>query len=124
MSIAAQIEIFLLDVADWVPSKVICARFCLSRRSLRASGKRPGLLDSFSVSCSKRGYKHVACLSTDEYIKAKHSTRKHGIGELRKTKLWDRARSNCLTGPRRHQFERHTGQGILILTKPQPRNHQ
>jgi len=110
----AQIELFLLETKDWVPASVVCARFCLNERSLRAVGENPGLLDHCAVS-SKQGYKHIACLSTEEWLTVKHRLRRHAAGQFRKTKRWDQARHNSLAGLKPYQEERHTGQRLLAV---------
>jgi hypothetical protein len=43
------VETFLLTQPDWVSAQAIAARFCLDERSLRTSGKQPGLLSKVAV---------------------------------------------------------------------------
>jgi hypothetical protein len=114
MDLADQIEIFLIDTGDWTPASVLCARFSLDQRTLRAHGDRPGLLDHCAVS-SHLGYKHISRLTTEEWLAVKHRLRRHAAGQFRKTKRWDQARHNSLTGLKPHQIERHTGQHLLPL---------
>jgi len=114
MSLAADIELWLLTRGDWVSAEEICQRFSIRPRMLRADGDRAGLLDQFAVSSTKEGgYKHIALISGDEFRRLDHRLRRHAIAELRRSKLWRRARRNCLTG-RAPTVERHTGQGLLF----------
>lgn len=41
MSMAAQIELYLLTRGDWVSGKELCQRFNIAARSLRADGGPP-----------------------------------------------------------------------------------
>ena len=109
----AQIELFLLDAADWVPARVICARFAIDERSLRASGERAGLLDDFAVS-SDKGYKHVRNLTAAEVEAVEHRLRSHAVSQFQKRRRWRRARRNNFAGLTPHKFERHTGQGVML----------
>jgi hypothetical protein len=102
----------LLDAADWVPAKVICARFCIDERGLRASGDQPGLLDDFAVSGNK-GYKHVRNLTSVEVEAVEHRLRSHAVAQLVKLRRWKSARKNNFTGLK-PRFERHTGQGVML----------
>jgi len=113
MTLAAQIEAFLLLEARWVPALEICLRFHISQRSLRASHRRPGLLDDFAVS-SKKGHKHTSLLTTAEYLPYKHKMLRHSLSQIRKIKKWDAGRHKQLT-KKPLLIERHNGQGVMPL---------
>lgn len=114
MNLSSQIELYLLERADWVPVKDICIKFGVDQRALRATGKTPGLCDTFAIS-SNAGYKHASLINSQEYLSHKHRLRKHAIQELRKARRWDQARKNCLYGMKPSQIERHSGQILLPL---------
>jgi hypothetical protein len=111
MTLAAQIEAYLLLEARWVPAVEICQRFQVSKRKLRACRTRPGLLDDFAVS-SKQGHKHTSLLTTAEYLPYKHKMLRHSISQIRKIKKWDNGRHNSLT-KKPVLIERHSGQLLL-----------
>jgi len=112
-----QVEAFLLSVGGWVSKLQICDRFGIPERRTRADDDRPGLLDNFAVSSTREGqsgFIHNKFLPTKDYLPIKHRIKRHAIGELRKTRRWDAARSNCLTGKRPGMMERHTGQLVFL----------
>ena len=113
MNIKGQIEEFLFQAGGWVQIPVICARFAIDERQLRAVGRLPSILDEFAVT-GKQGAIHHEFLSSDEFGKLERSLGRHAIAELRRRKRWRQARYNRLT--RRGQFaiEQHTGQGVML----------
>jgi hypothetical protein len=116
MDLARQIELHLLDRAEWVSVQDLCTRFAIRPRMLRADGDRDGLLDNFAVSSTRgnqHGFIHINLLSSDDYIRAKRRLRKHGIRELRKVRRWEQARARARIGLK-PTIERHTGQLLLI----------
>lgn len=113
MNIAQQIEDFLLQSGGWVPAQLVCARFCVTERSLRAKGDEPGVMDGFAVS-STAGYKHVALLTVAEYLAVKHRLRWHSANQFRKTKRWDKARQRCIKTVPPVRIESQTGQVVLL----------
>jgi hypothetical protein len=114
---AADIERWLLDLASWVPASAICERYGIPERQLRADGRRPGLLDEFAVSSTRNGhngYIHHKYLPTEEWLPIKHRLRKHAVAELRRVKVWTRARARVLS-PAPAPAEAHTGQLVMSL---------
>jgi hypothetical protein len=97
LQLQREIEAFLLQAGGWVSREALVERFDVNERSLRAKGRRPGLLDGFAVSCSDGGFIHHKFLPTDEWLQIKHRMRRHAVAELRKTKRWDEGRQNCRT---------------------------
>jgi hypothetical protein len=83
ITLASQIEAFLLERQAWVPVREICGRFGVNERCLRALDGRPPICSEFALSNSKRGFKHIAFATRDEAMHAYRSRRKHGIGELK-----------------------------------------
>jgi len=116
MSIAQQIERYLLACGDWIPVREICRRFDIRERRLRALDDRPGLCSRFAISGDK-GIKHVSCATTTEWLQFKHRLRKHGIGELVRVRDLDRRRQTVTTSIARPPltFERDTNQAVLHL---------
>ena len=106
-----QIEAFLLEVKDWVLAQVICARFTLTERALRAHNGKPGVLDNFAVS-SDKGYKHISLFTQEEFLERCHTIRRHGIGELRKTRLWKKVRARIQKPATPYRLD-PTGQTLL-----------
>lgn len=83
-------------------------------------GGRPGVIDHCAVSSTREGgYKHVALISADEFMRLDHRLRRHAIAELRRSRTWRLARRNCITG-RTPTVERHSGQGLLFPIPTQP----
>jgi hypothetical protein len=112
--LASNIEIFLLLQGDWVSVEELCQRFAITERLLRADGKRRPLCGRFAISSSTKGLKHIRHATTEERITYKHARLKVLVANARALKEYDQALSNCLTGKRPAQVERHTGQGILL----------
>ena len=94
ITLAAQIEAFLLDRQTWVPVRQICQRFGIDGRALRAIDGKPPLCADFAISNSKRGFKHLAFADREEALHAYRARRKHGIGECvsarQMLKSWER----------------------------------
>ena len=111
-----QIERFLLERGGWVPGSVICAAFELrSDRILRGVGSKPGLCSDFAIS-SDKGFKHIRCASSREYIAFKHRMRRHAVAELSRSRLLDQRRNNLLKHVRSvpFDFQPDTGQGVFF----------
>lgn len=113
MDIKPQIEAFLIQAGGWVPIEVICARFCINERKLRAVGRLPGLLDDFAVTGDKGAIHHLH-LSTEEFGRMDRRIGRHGISELRKRKRWRQGRQRTLKTTRAgYSWEKESGQGLL-----------
>lgn len=112
-----QIEQYLLDYPGdgWVKSKVLCDRFGVTERQLRAVGGQQGLCSAFAIS-SDKGFKHVEKASTREWLRFKNRMRRHAIGELRRSSILDRRRHQVTKTTKRPEFirERDTNQGLLF----------
>lgn len=109
-----QIEQLLLARRDWVSSEELVSFSGLPNdRALRQVGDKQGLCSGFAIS-SDKGFKHVSLASTGEWLRFKHRLRKHGIQELCRVRDLDRARSRQVNTVKRHTFEKHTGQGVLL----------
>lgn len=120
--LAAQIELYLLDRADWVPTMEICGRFGVRDRQLRRDGRRKGLIDHCAVSSTnngENGFIHHRYLPTADYLPIKHGRLKHAISEIRKVRDWDRGRLMVKTGKPPLQYETLTGQSLLPLAVPE-----
>ena len=111
-----QIEEYLLDRGDWVHAAELCEIFGVEERQLRQVGRVPGLCTGFAISLPGKGFKHVACATTAEYVHFKHAMRRHGIGELRRVKELDKRRKTATQSFKNRVFEKDTGQGILLMT--------
>lgn len=115
MTLARQIELYLLDKGTWVSVAELCRRFEIRDRQLRADGDRDGLLDDFAVSSTRgreHGYMHVHCIEREDYLRAKRRLRKHSIRQLRKTKKWEQARARQRKGLPPHPV---TLEGQILL---------
>jgi len=114
VDVADQIEAFLLERRDWVPSAEICKRFDVTDRRLRQVNGQPGLCSDFAVS-GDRGFKHVALASTREWLHFKHRIRRHGIGELVRIRDLGRRRQTVTRAARSVLFEADSPQAILPI---------
>ena len=114
-ALVAEIERFLLERAGWVPDQEIARRFGVRERELRALDGAPGLASAFAIS-SDQGLKHVACATTEQWLRFKRRLRKHGINELRRVRDLDRRRTQVTRAIRStgFVFEQDTGQGLLV----------
>ena len=117
MTLELQIEQYLLDYPGdgWVKSRVLCDRFGITERQLRAVGGQHGLCSAFAIS-SDKGFKHVTRASKTEYRAFKHRLRRHAIAELVRVRNLDRRRHQVTTTTKRPEFirERDTNQGLLF----------
>lgn len=113
MELKTQIEVWLLTQTDWVPSAVICERFQVDERKLRASNGHPGLLTEFAISHSRLGYKHVRHATKEEYIEARSQAVSHIKSDAKRVRGWDQRRQTEKVGLRPHQVEKFTGQILL-----------
>jgi hypothetical protein len=113
--LAQRIEEYLLDKGDWVSSAEICQAFGLpDDRPLRATGGVPGLCTPFAISRKGGGFRHVAQATTTEWLRFKHAQRRHAIGEMCRVRDLGRRRKEVTRTARNFQFERDTGQGVLL----------
>lgn len=109
----ALIETFLLASGTWVPASEICSIFHVTERQLRQVGTQEGLCSGFAIS-GDRGFKHVSLATTMEWLRFKHRLRKHGIQELVRVRDLDKRRKQVTRSVRNVQYEKDTGQGLLI----------
>lgn len=111
------LEQFLFEAADWVPCKVLAARFAIAERAFRADGERNGLLEEFAVS-GEQGFKHIRHCTRDELRQARHRIRRHWLSELRKERRLQQAVARhkvCTITPDGQPFTQDpTGQGVLL----------
>lgn len=114
MQLADQIESYLLECRDWVASNEICELFGVTERQFRQVNNQPGLCSSFAISGDK-GFKHVSCATTSEWLHFKHRLRRHGIGEFIRVRDLGRVRRNVTRTIQRPPlvFERDSGQAIM-----------
>lgn len=110
------IEDYLLSRGDWVHAAELCEIFGVEERQLRQVGRNPGLCTGFAISLPGKGFKHVACATTAEYVHFKHAMRRHGIGELRRVSKLDEVRSTVTQKLKTGVFEKDTGQGLFVMT--------
>lgn len=112
--LAEQIEAYLLDRADWVPTREICAVFRLKDdRPLRWVGGTPGLLSEFAIS-GNRGFKHV-CLATEtEWDRYYKRIRRHAIGELVSLRRKRARRKDVHTVHHARHWEKDSGQAVMF----------
>jgi hypothetical protein len=114
--LAQQIEAYLLEKGDWVSSETLCATFGLvSDRPLRQVGDEPGLCTKFAISRTNGGggFKHVALATTKEWLRFKHSQRKHAVSVFIHVRDLDRRRHTVTRSVSNITFERDTGQALL-----------
>ena len=109
----AHIETYLLAIGTWVPAVEICSTFHVTERQLRQVGEEDGLCSGFAISGDK-GFKHVSLASTMEWLRFKHRLRKHGIQELCRVRDLDKRRQLVTKRVRNVQYEKDTGQGLLL----------
>lgn len=110
-----QIEAFLLERRDWVPTEEICLRFGVRERQLRDLDKQPGLCTRFAISRNGAGgYKHARCATTSEWTEFRRSMRKHAIKELVRVRDLTRVRLDATRSVRHVSWEKDSGQGILF----------
>lgn len=124
MDLDHQIEQYLLDAPGdgWVKSRVLCDRFGITERQLRAVGGQQGLCSAFAIS-SDKGFKHVKRASKTEYRAFKHRLRRHAIAELVRVRNLDKRRHEVITTTKRPEFirEKDTDQGLLFsMSSPRP----
>jgi hypothetical protein len=116
ISLAAQLEGFLLSEHGWVSSDIICQRFGIAdARALRRCGDRPGLCSLFAISGDK-GFKHVAHATDGEWDRFAERIRQHGIGELVRVKALRDARLRLTRCVPPVVIEKATGQCLLSVT--------
>lgn len=117
-TVQQQIEQYLREYPSsdgWVKSKVLCARFSITDRQLRAAGKQQGLCGGFAISGDK-GFKHIDRASTTEYLRFKHRLLKHAVNEFRRVADLDQRRRQVTKTTKRPEFirEKDTNQGLLF----------
>jgi hypothetical protein len=103
------VETFLFTQPDWVPAQAIAARFCLDERSLRASGKQPGLLSKVAV-FSDKGFKHLRFATASE---CRHRLKREIISRVRRLKWLKEGERNVLASAEPYSIEKHTNQELL-----------
>jgi len=116
MEICAQIEAFLIDRGEWVAEEEICARFGVGERALRQVNQKPGLCTSIAISRTKqgvKGFRHISCATTTEWIHFKHAQRRGAIAVLRRIRALDKRRHNAVRTACRLMWEKDTGQGLI-----------
>jgi hypothetical protein len=116
--LATQLEMHLLCKGGWVPVAEICAHLGINERDLRATGRKRAIFARFAISNSapgRNGLKHISLCSVAERLAYKHNRLRRLVAETRALRDYDLAVTNCLTGKRRQEFERHTGQSLLPL---------
>jgi hypothetical protein len=80
-----QIENWLLAQPGWVKGRDLCeALGILNDRHLRDDGDVPGLVSEFAISHTRKGYRHYLKATTEEWLRFKHSRRRHGFREFRR----------------------------------------
>ncbi len=108
---AKLIEAHLLAARGWVSSERLCELFNLANdRPLRAHGDKPGLCSDYAIS-GKRGFRHVAHATQEEFESATGRKRRHALSELVHVR---RLRANRQLALQR--FDPATGQGVLLDT--------
>lgn len=113
MTLAEQIEEYLLERLDWVSTKEIVERFQLpDDRPLRSVKGKPGLCTLYAVSGDK-GLKHVTLATTAEWEHFRHRIRRHAVSELVRLRDLGRRRMDVARQTRRFICERDSGQGLL-----------
>ncbi|MEI6034492.1 MAG: hypothetical protein WCS65_09460 [Verrucomicrobiae bacterium] len=112
--LANAIEALLLARAGWVSVDDVCSACQVPERLLRADGKRRPIFSRFAISSSTKGLKHISLTTAPERIRYKHSRLKVLIANRRALDEFNRALTNCLTGKRPGQYERHTGQLVFL----------
>jgi hypothetical protein len=127
----ARVEAWLLEKGDWVTTAELCAVHGCTERRLRDLDKRQGLCSRFAISRKEGGYKHISLATTAEWLKFKHSMRKHAIKELVRVAALDRRRAQAVKPVagkppanviHPSAFERDTGQAIMPGFEPQRRS--
>lgn len=111
-ALASQIEIYLLTQQNWVSGEELCREFEVRERELRCHGDEPGLISDFTISHSRKGYRHVRNATSMEWLAFKFSLLRHAISEIRRVKRLSKARHNVITG--KPPVEKFSGQGILL----------
>ena len=112
--LASRVEMFLLSRGGWVSVEDVCSACDIPERLLRADGKRRPIHTAFAISSSTKGIKHVSQTTARERIEYKHARLKVLIANRRALVEFTGAISNCLTGRRPDQIERHTGQMVFL----------
>jgi len=113
--LAQQIEHLLLARRDWVASEEICSRFGLpDDRPFRQVGDHPGLCTAFAIS-SDKGFKHVSCATSTEWLRFKHRLRRHGIQELVRVRDLDRRRHEVTRQAAGLSWEKDTDQAVMAF---------
>ena len=114
MTNRAEIEAWLLQIGTWVSGEIICQTFQVEERQLRRNRGKPGLLSICAISHSKKGFKHVAIATDDEWEECDRRERKHCattyIG-LRQRRTYRRNQVKLIPPV---LTERHSGQCLLF----------
>ena len=114
MSLATNIEKFLLDNRRWVKSDELCHHFGVRQRQLRALGDQPGICSEFAIS-SDKGFKHVQHATNDEFQHSYRRVRRHAIFELIGARRRRRYRQRLLLSKPEPLHEKVTGQAVMAL---------
>ncbi len=109
-----EVEAYLLECKEWIPTAEICARFNVTARQLRVTGLAQGLCSGFAISGDK-GFKHVACATRAEWLTFKHRLRKHGIRELVRVRDMGRVRGRVIRELRAGVIEKDSGQAVMAI---------
>lgn len=111
--LSAQIEKYLLETRDWVSTPELCVRFGITERQLRGIDDQPGLVSHFAISRGQGGFKHASLASRTEYLRWKHSLRKHAIKELVRVATVDRLRHTLSRPVANHVYEKDSPQELM-----------
>jgi hypothetical protein len=112
--LADRIEALLLSRGGWVAVEEVCSACDVPERLLRRDKRRKPIFSGFAISSSTKGIKHIDFATRPERITYKHSKQKVIIAYRRALDEYKHAISNCLTGKRPNQVERHTGQMVFL----------
>jgi hypothetical protein len=65
-AISKLVEEFLRTDGGWIPARVICDKFGIHERLLRANQLEPGICTNFAIS-GKAGFRHVETCTPEEF---------------------------------------------------------
>lgn len=115
-ALAAAIEEWLLERADWVAAAEIETAFGVKERELRATDGAPGLCTAFAIS-GNRGYRHVENATNEEFAHFYARERGGGIGRLVRARRLKRRRENVLVPKPSPPPETVAGQYLLGVAR-------
>ena len=104
MSISSQVDAFLLSRQGWVSASVLCEKFYLHPRELRASEGKPGICSNFAIS-GNAGFRHINCCTDAEWEAFRERLTAHGLAEIDRVTTLQSKRPQQPTQPTHEDYQ-------------------